>query len=129
MATFKMQLNELEETLLSIEAFLKNVDEKSKYKIMFICEELLTNLVRHANFKDKTPDITFNIEVGKNNTFELQCRDNAQAFNLLEYKQPDFNADLEDKELGGLGIYLLQKYTKKMEYFYEKGFNILRIIL
>jgi serine/threonine-protein kinase RsbW len=129
MATFKMQLNELQETLLNIEEFLKQTDEKLKYKVMFICEELLTNLVRHADFEDKTPYITLDIKVNDNNTFELQCKDNAKAFNLLEHKNPDLDADINDRELGGLGIYLLKKYTKKMEYLYEKGFNILRMNL
>lgn len=129
MATFKIQLNELEDTLLNIEEFLKKADKKSKYKIMFICEELLTNLVRHADFEGKTPDITLDIEVSDNNTFEIQCKDNSKAFDLLQHKDPDLNADLDDRELGGLGICLLKKYTKEIEYIYEKGFNILRISL
>jgi len=129
MATFKMQASELEETLLKIEEFIQGANETSKYKIMFICEELLTNLVRHADYEGKTPDITFSIEVKDNNAFELQCKDNAKAFDILEHKDPDLNADMDDREPGGLGIYLLKKYTKKMEYLYEKGFNILRMSL
>jgi serine/threonine-protein kinase RsbW len=129
MATFKMQLNELEKTLLSIEETLKDADEKSKFKVMFICEELLTNLVRHADFQNKTPSITLDIQISQNNTFELECRDNAKAFDILKHKNPEIDADIDDRELGGLGIYLLKKYAKNMEYYYEKGFNILRLSL
>ena len=129
MATFKMQPSKLEETLLKIEEFLQEADETSKYKIMFICEELLTNLVRHADYEGRIPDITFSIEAKDNNAFELQCKDNAKAFDILEHKDPDLDVAIDDREPGGLGIYLLKKYTKKMEYLYEKGYNILRMSL
>jgi len=131
MSTFTMQLNRLKETLLDIEACLEtefdDADDKSKYKVMFIAEELLTNLVRHADFKDKTPCVTFDIELDKNHNFQLECRDNSKAFNLLEQKDPDTHTDLEERELGGLGIYLLKKYAQELEYSYKDGFNILRL--
>lgn len=131
MATFKMQLNNLEETLLNIEAYLEaecdDADDESKYKVMLIAEELLTNLVRHADFEDKTPFITFDIKLNEKNIFQLECRDNSKAFNLLEQKNPNIHADLQKKEPGGLGIYLLKKYAQELEYIYKDGLNILRL--
>jgi len=129
MATFEMQLNKLEETLLKIDNYLNSVDEKSKFKVMFIAEELLTNLVRHANFKDKTPSISFNIEFDKKGKLEIECRDNAEAFDFSEHKDPDIDAKLKDRELGGLGIYLVKKYAQELEYKRENNFNILRLSL
>jgi len=131
MATFKMQLNNLGETLLNIEAYLEiecdNADPKSKYKVMFIAEELLTNLVHHADFEDKTPFVTFNIELNKKKNFQLECKDNSKTFNPLEQKDPDTHMDLEKRELGGLGIYLSKKYAQELEYIYKDGYNILRL--
>lgn len=129
MATFTMQLDELEHTLLKIEEYLGLADEKAKFKVMFIAEELLTNLVRHGEFKDRDPSISFSIESDKRGSFEIECRDNAEAFNLQERKDPNIDAKLEDRELGGLGIYLVKRYAQDLEYRREDGFNILRISL
>lgn len=124
-----MQLNELDKTLVNIEEHIKTIDEKSKYKIMFISEELLTNLVRHADFEDKTPDVTLTININKKNSFELEYKDNSKAFNLFEHKDPNIQLSIEQRELGGLGIYLVKEYAKTLEYIYRNGFNIIRITL
>jgi len=50
---------------------------------MFICEELLTNLVRHADFEDRTPSITLNMESDNKSGFMIEYRDNSKAFNVL----------------------------------------------
>jgi len=131
MATFKMKTNELKETLSNIEIYLKtecdSADDKSKYKVMFVVEELLANLVRHADFEDKIPFITLDIELNKKKIFQLECRDNSKAFNLLEYKNPDIHADLQEREPGGLGIYLLKKYAQELEYVHKNDLNILKL--
>jgi len=129
MATFKMQLNELETTLLKIDKYLDGVDDKMKFKVMFICEELLTNLVRHADFEDRTPSITLDIESDKKSGFVMEYRDNSKAFNLQEHKDPNIDAKIEERELGGLGIYLVKKYAPNLEYKQEDGFNVLRLSL
>lgn len=128
-ATFRMQIDQLEETLLNIEASLQNVDEKLKFKIMLIGEELLTNLVRHADFQSREPLIAFDIETSKDGSYTLECRDNAKAFNPLERQDPNVDADIENRELGGLGIFLTKQYADRLEYAYRDACNILRISL
>lgn len=129
MATFEMELNQLEGTLLKIEEYLDGSDEKIKFKAMFICEELLTNLVRHADFEDRTPSVTLKIESDKKSGFTMEYRDNSKAFNLQEHKDPNIDAEIEERELGGLGIYLVKKYAPNLEYKQEDGFNVLRLSL
>ncbi|MFA7083754.1 MAG: ATP-binding protein [Arcobacteraceae bacterium] len=129
MAIFNMQLHQLEETLAKIETNINDVQEKAKYKVMFVAEELLTNIVRHANFEDRTPFVSLDIEFNEKSDFNIECKDNSKAFNPLQQEDPNINANIEDRELGGLGIYLTKKYAKNLEYLYEDGFNILRISL
>jgi len=68
---------------------------------MFISEEILTNIEHYAEFLEKKPDIS------------LTLKDNAREFNMLEYPDADVDADIQNRELGGLGIYLTKKYAKK----------------
>jgi len=131
MATFQMKTNELKETLSNIEMYLEtecaSADDKSKYKVMFVVEELLTNLVHHADFEDKIPFISLDIELDKKKIFQLECKDNSKAFNLLEHKNPDIHANLQEREPGGLGIYLVKKYAQELKYIQEDNLNILRL--
>ncbi|MCK9490619.1 MAG: ATP-binding protein [Sulfurimonas sp.] len=129
MATFAMNLDQLEGTLLKIEEYLDGADEKTKFKAMFICEELLTNLVRHADFEGRTPSITIEIETDKKSGFIMEYRDNSKAFNLQDHKDPNIDAQIQERELGGLGIYLVKKYAPNLEYKQEGGFNVLRLSL
>ena len=126
-----LQINpkEIEKTLLKIEQNIVALDEQKQYKIMLICEEILTNIIRHADFQDKTPQITITIKSSKQNITTFTCKDNSKEFNLLKHPDPVINEDIDKRKLGGLGIYLSKKYAKTLEYNYEDGFNVLKITL
>jgi len=126
MKQIQIELNKIENSLAEIEKTLTHTEESLLYKIMFISEEIITNIARHADFEGKTPLVTLSLEE-KNSL--LIFKDNAKKFNMLEYPDPDIDEDIEKRELGGLGIFLTKKYAKKIDYMYEKGYNILRIEL
>ena len=46
-------------------------------------------------------------------------------FNPLEKKDPDISLSVEDREIGGLGIFMAKKVMDHMDYSYEEGRNIL----
>ena len=123
----QIQLNRLHEAFTTIEKYFSHLDAKLLYKIMFISEEILTNIERHAEFLVKEPDISLALQ--KADTIQLTFKDNAKEFNMLEYPDVDVNADIQNRELGGLGIYLTKKYAKEIHYLYKDGYNILRVTL
>jgi len=105
------------------------IDEKTKYKVAFICEEIITNLARHANFEERKPDVSLSYVFVAPDTLQLYFKDNSNYFNLLEFPNPDLNTNLNDTETGGLGIFLTKKYAKAMQSDYKNGYNILKIVL
>ena len=123
----QIQLTDLENSLASIEKLLYELDAKLRYKVMFITEEVLTNLARHAEFQDRAPDVTLKVQTSP--TPQLKFKDNAEKFNMLEYPDPNIDEDIERRALGGLGIFLTKKYAKNIEYLYENGYNTLRVLL
>jgi serine/threonine-protein kinase RsbW/sigma-B regulation protein RsbU (phosphoserine phosphatase) len=128
-----IDLAHMEQSLLlveqNLESFVSNLDPEQHYKATFICEEILTNFARHANFENRTPNVSFKLDTLEQEALLLTFRDNAQPFDLLEYPDPKIGGDLEEAELGGLGIYLTKQYAKNIQYCYENEFNILKIIL
>ena len=115
----------LEDTFKTIQKSTQSLDKRLAHKVVFICEEIITNMVTHADFGDTIPDISLDIKLKED--VELVFKDNAKEFNILKYPQPDITLDVDSRDLGGLGIYLIKEYAKTIKYSYENGYNILRI--
>jgi len=111
-----------------LEKLAQNLDPKQHYKAAFVCEEILTNLQRHADFEKRKPDISLNLDTMEESLL-LTFKDNAKSFNLLTYPDPKIGGELEETELGGLGIYLTKQYAKNIQYSYENNYNILKVLL
>jgi len=127
MVQIQIDPQDLKKTLESIETALLSFDRQLLYKAMLISEEVIVNLINHANFQTKTPDISLYIQ--KDENLSLIFKDNAQPFNILTYPDPSFNDNIEKKKLGGLGIYLIKKYAKKVSYHSQNGVNTLKVVL
>ena len=57
----------------------------------------------------------------------VQISDDAPAFDPLQVPEPDTSADLDDRVIGGLGIFLIRKVTDNATYRYEKAKNIMTL--
>jgi len=125
--SIQIELKKLHHSFSSIEKHFKELDPKLLYKIMLITEEILTNLARHANFQEKEPHVTLKIETSP--LTQLIFQDNSKKFNILNYPTPNIEEELEKRGLGGLGIFLTKKYAQDIEYIYENGYNILKVLL
>ena len=129
----QIDLKDMANTLAVIETKLnsfKNVLSDDKmYKANFICEEILTNLLRHADFEGREPHVTLSLDPSEANTLILLFKDNSKLFNLLTFPDPQMSLDIDEREVGGLGIFLTKKYAKVLEYHYKSGHNLLKIIL
>jgi serine/threonine-protein kinase RsbW len=53
--------------------------------------------------------------------------DDGRAFNPLEAPEPQFDIPMEERRVGGLGIYLVRKMSDRMEYQREGGKNRLTL--
>lgn len=95
------------------------------YTIHLVVEEIVVNIVNYAY-----PDGEGYLEVRVHNdqqvlTFEF--RDHGLPFNPLEQPVPDLDKPLEERSIGGLGIFLTKEMMDDTQYRYEQGENILII--
>ena len=61
------------------------------------------------------------------NKVTMEFRDAGKPFNPLEQPEPDLEAHISEREIGGLGISLSKQLTDRQEYKYENGQNILLV--
>lgn len=57
----------------------------------------------------------------------LQFTDNGRPCDPREKADPDISLPLEEREIGGLGIFMVKKIMDKISYEYKDGQNILTL--
>ena len=128
-----IDLNAMAETLADIEKQLEALDERisdeQRYKANFVCEEILTNLSRHADFDNREADVSLTLTIPGEQALLLTFKDNSNPFNLLDFPDPEMDTALEEMSLGGLGIFLTKQYANELHYRYESSYNVLEVLL
>ncbi len=105
-----------------------NIDEKKCFDILLIVDELATNIIRYA-FNDEQEHI-FDILLEKNNqTIHIQLTDDGIPFDPLKKSDPDTDASLEDRNIGGLGIFFAKQLSKLITYARIENKNQLDILV
>jgi serine/threonine-protein kinase RsbW len=88
-------------------------------------EEAITNVIVHGY--EQTPGeivVTCRMVPGE---IEVQIADSAPPFDPLSIPEPDLDADVSERRVGGLGIYLLRQVMDGIAYRYENEKNILTL--
>lgn len=118
----------LGKVLSFIEEYLKNVNCSSKIIscINIAAEEVFVNICNYAY--EEVEDVCVQIEfITSLNEIEIRFIDRGKPFNPLQIQEPDITLSDEQREIGGLGIYLVKKLTDGVSYEYNDQQNILTL--
>ena len=113
----------VEETLETFECSLKN-----QTAICVAIEEVFVNVAHYA-YGDGEGEVTLSIgldEEGRTVTFRFA--DKGIPFDPLAKPDPDITLSAEDREIGGLGIFIAKKTMDSIGYSYEQGENRLTMM-
>ena len=107
------------------EAAIRSIDSK---KVSVAIDEIFSNISYYA-FPDKTGDVSLICDWDKDKEdFTLTFIDKGVPFNPLAKADPDTKLSAEEREIGGLGIFLVRKLAKDITYEYLKKSNVLHIV-
>lgn len=99
---------------------------KELYAIHLVCEEIVVNIVSYAYPDNQEGYLT--VTLGKSeNCLSIQFRDAGVPFNPLDQERPDITLPLEEREIGGLGIFLTQQMMDSVVYEHCGDENVLTI--
>ncbi|MEA4832712.1 MAG: ATP-binding protein [Oscillospiraceae bacterium] len=100
---------------------------KAQMQIDIAIDELFGNIAQYAYNPDIGP-ATVRVEVIENPLSVLiTFIDNGIPYDPLIKADPDVSLSAEDREIGGLGIYMVKKSMDEISYEYKNGQNILTI--
>ena len=128
--TFPAKTEALLDVLSFVEAQLEQHECPMKIQtaICVAIEEVFVNVAHYA-YGDGEGDVTFTIDFDKetrNVTFQMA--DKGVAFDPLNKPDPDITLSAEEREIGGLGIFITKKTMDTVTYAYENGENILTMV-
>lgn len=90
-------------------------------------EEIFVNIAHYA-YNPVIGKATVRMDVDEEaNTVSLQFEDEGTPYNPLSREDPDITLGVEERGVGGLGIYMTKKSMDDVGYSYEDGKNILVI--
>ena len=103
------------------------VDKKTAYKIRLALDEILTNVVSYA-YEDEQGEVEVNYEIQDDpRMIVVNVIDEGKAFNPLEIEDPDLTLDIKDRQIGGLGLFIVKNTMDDVSYVRNNNKNILTI--
>jgi sigma-B regulation protein RsbU (phosphoserine phosphatase) len=125
--TFKASTDALPDVLGFVEQTLEAYECPMKLQ-MGICvaiEEIFVNVARYA-YKGGEGDAILGIGFDEESrTVTFRMSDKGVQFDPLKKPDPDITLSAQEREIGGLGIFITKKTMDSVEYTYENGENIL----
>ena len=102
-------------------------DEKDVYAVQLAADEAASNIIEHAY--EGRPDQTFRLRCEyKDERLVMTFFDQGLSFDFSKVDKPDVTANLSERKIGGLGIYLMHKLMDEVEYKVAATGNFLTLI-
>lgn len=119
-------LSELEEVRRNLEEFGKSLglSKKSTFQINLAMEEVFSNIISYAYTDDGEHWIKVTISHEKE-ALILRVEDDGIPFNPCEVETPDRKCSLEERQIGGLGCYLMRCCMDDIVYERRGNKNVL----
>lgn len=127
--TIENKISSLNEIASFVEQFgaENNLLQKDIFELNLILDELITNTINYGYSDSEIHTIEISIEI-ENSNFLIKIIDDGKEFNPIERENADINAELADRKIGGLGIYLVKQKIDNITYQRISNKNVLNIV-
>ena len=123
-----LKIDAINDNLGKVNAFVDGVLEendcslRTQMQVDLVVEEVFVNIARYASGDEiGEAEISADIEDG---VLTLVFRDSGVPYNPLEKDDPDITLSADEREIGGLGIFLVKKNMDEVSYDYVDGHNV-----
>jgi anti-sigma regulatory factor (Ser/Thr protein kinase) len=100
---------------------------KAQMQISIAIDELFGNIAHYA-YGDQTGEATIRVELTQEpRAAVITFIDSGVPYNPLAKEDPDTTLSAEDRQIGGLGIFMVKKSMDEVTYAYKDGQNMLTI--
>ena len=128
--TFPAKIEALSDVLGFVDQTLESYECPMKIQtaVCVAIEEVFVNVAHYA-YGDGEGDMTLGIGFDeKSREITFRMADKGTPFDPLKKPDPDITLSAEEREIGGLGIFITKKTMDTVSYAYENGENVLTMI-
>lgn len=125
--TLKNEMSEVETLKLAMDSFFEkvNVPPEMAMPLQLSMEEVIVNVIMYA-YAGKPG--TFEVELSEcASVLTFVITDSGIPFNPAEKEDPDITLAAEDRQIGGLGVFLVKQLMDDVEYNRRNNQNILTL--
>lgn len=98
-------------------------------QIKIIIDEIFSNISSYAYAPDYSGPKNMKLTINQaSDKIFLKFEDSGVPYNPLLGENPDITLSIEERNTGGLGIFLVKNLSDNIDYKYEQGKNILTVI-
>lgn len=102
--------------------------QKIQTQILIAVEEIFVNIASYA-YENGEGEVEVKTCFSSNGQgkgeFRILIEDNGIPYNPLEYQNPDITLSAEERQIGGLGIFIVKRNMDDVQYEYREGKNCL----
>ncbi len=118
-------IDKLQEATAFFEDILSegNAPMKVIAQINIAVDEIFSNIVLYSGATSATLGCSLT-----KNQITLRFSDNGRPYNPIDKPDPDTSLSAEEREIGGLGIFMVKKTMDEVSYEYKDNLNILTLV-
>ncbi len=126
----KALISNLDEVLAFLDAELEAMDcpMKTQIQLDVAVEEIFVNIASYAYVPGEGDAIIRLEKLSDPNGIEITFIDEGIEYDPVKKEDPDVTLSADERQIGGLGIYMVKKSMDDMIYERSEGKNILKLI-
>jgi anti-sigma regulatory factor (Ser/Thr protein kinase) len=126
---FKADLGQMDGLCAFLSEALRGCGAPEKYFAVMemAADEIFSNIAKYAYAYENSGDVVVALRVEAKRV-ELRFEDWGEPFDPLTADPPDLVSGADEREFGGLGIYLVRSMMDNVRYSRESGRNILTLV-
>ena len=122
------RLDEIARMAVAVEAFgaAHHLTDEVIFAFNLSLDEVVTNVISYAfaDVQDHAIDVRLWLD---GDVLFAEVSDDGRPFDPIEVPPPNIDAPIEERRIGGLGVYLVREMMDTLEYAREGGRNVLRL--
>jgi serine/threonine-protein kinase RsbW len=104
------------------------LDDHAAWQVQLAVDEAATNIIQHGYQQSEPGDIDLACRVDGSD-FVVTMRDRGRSFKPEEVPSPDITSPLEERQVGGLGLYMMSRLMDSIHFdFDDQQGNLLTMI-
>lgn len=128
----ELRVKATDESMQAVNDFIhsiipKECDQMLLNQIDLAVEEIFVNIAHYSGSEEAVINCTYEMNGAGTGMLQIIFIDSGKPFNPLEKDDPDITLSAEERNIGGLGIFLTKKFMDSVDYEYFAGKNKLKI--